>query len=196
MRKKRKKEEKERNSNRFWGLDEELGPSQLPLTSLKAGGGHNDVDTLLWVTVPVGEGLGGEDPKPPDELVIGLAVGESRTTNADILLQVEVPNLVRHSLVVPVLGLLGFVGLDAANVMRSALHEGLDQQVGLALDLVRGSRGPLAVVLGRVLREEAADEGTVGRKKKRSRRGKGRGRGQSCTSQASKKPILTWWFPA
>ena len=35
--------------------------------------------------------------------------------------------------VLPVFRFLGFVGLDAANVMRSALHQGAHQVVGLFL---------------------------------------------------------------
>jgi hypothetical protein len=47
----------------FWGLDEELGSSELPLSSFQTSSAHNNVDALLWISVPMREGLWREDSK-------------------------------------------------------------------------------------------------------------------------------------
>ena len=78
-----------------------------------------------------------------------------------------------HHLVIPVVWFLGFVGLDAPDVVRHTLGEGCDQLVGLSANLHTcsgwaslclmsclgaSSRPPLTSSLGHVT-EEAADEG-------------------------------------
>jgi len=52
----------------------------------------------------------------------------------------------QHSFPIVGVCLLLIVGLDATHVMRGGLHQRLDQDAGLSLDLETGSGGHLLVV--------------------------------------------------
>lgn len=60
--------------------------------------------------------------------------------------------------VIPVLGLFGFVGLDAADVMRDARGQGSDEEVRLGSNLGRGRRGTTFHGRGNVVGEQRANE--------------------------------------
>ena len=67
------------------------------------------------------------------ELVEGSSVGVSGSTDSDVLSETQVLHLVSDPVLLPVSGAFGLVGFDAADVVGGALHQGLDQAVGLFL---------------------------------------------------------------
>lgn len=71
---------------------------------------------------------------PVQELVEDSSVGVSSPTDSDVLSQAQILHLVSNSALLPVPGLFGLVGFNAADVMGGALHQGLDQTVGLFLN--------------------------------------------------------------
>ena len=80
---------------------------------------------------------------------------------------------------VPVPGLLGLVGLDAADVMRDALLQLVDEGVGLRPDLASCSRRSFPGAGLQVVREDRSQEvaGMGGEERRRERRVWGRGKG-------------------
>ena len=69
---------------------------------------------------------------PEEELLEDPPVGESRPANPDVLLQPEVVDLVLDPVVLPVPRPLRLARLDAADVVRGALHERAHQCICLA----------------------------------------------------------------
>lgn len=67
------------------------------------------------------------------ELAEDSAVGVSSSTNSDVLPKAQVLYLMSDTILLPVPGTLGLIGFDAADVVRGALHQGLDQSVSLSL---------------------------------------------------------------
>lgn len=68
------------------------------------------------------------------ELVEDSSVGVSSPTNSDVLSEAQILHLVSNSALLPVPGLFGLIGFNAADVMGGAFHQGLDQTVGLFLN--------------------------------------------------------------
>ena len=81
------------------------------------------------------------------ELVEGSAVGVSCPADPDVLTEAQVLHLVSDPVLLPVPRTFGLIGFDAADVVGGALHQGLDQTVGLFLKGDRGKTG-LPVDLG------------------------------------------------
>lgn len=67
------------------------------------------------------------------ELVERSSVGVSGPTDPDVLPEPQVLHLVPDPGLLPVSRPFGLVGFDAADVVGGALHQGLDQTVGLFL---------------------------------------------------------------
>lgn len=70
-----------------------------------------------------------------EELPENPPVGVPGPADPDVLAEAQVLHLVLHPVLLPVAGALGLVGFDAADVVRRALHQGLDQSVGLFLQV-------------------------------------------------------------
>ena len=98
------------------------------------------------IAVPAGPGLGAHDAVAVEELVVDLAVGVAGATDAHVLEQTQVLDLMEHQRVVEVVGRLLLVGLDATDVVRGALGQGGHQNVDRLLDLEAGGGG---LLLGR-----------------------------------------------
>ena len=93
------------------------------------------------------------------EHLLVVSIGVACTLDLDVLEQAEVLDLMLDTAGHERHGELLVVRLDAANVMRRACRQALDEIVGRLANLGAGSRGSLLVV-GHVLREEyARDEG-------------------------------------
>jgi hypothetical protein len=95
------------------------------------------------VAVPAGPGLGAHDAVAVEELVVDLTVGVTGATDAHVLEQTQVLDLMEHQRVVEVVGRLLLVGLDATDVVRGALGQGGHQNVDRLLDLEAGGGGLL-----------------------------------------------------
>jgi len=153
----------------LWVTDENLGLTELPLTGLDASKTFKDgASTLTWVALPF-------TPRTPGGLVELLVttqetvewctIGETGTTHLNVLEKTKILALMAHTLVIPDARLLHIVGLDATDVVRSALSKGGHQSVGRGLDLETSSSWPLALTAasGFFLRsdgEEVVDEGS------------------------------------
>ena len=144
--------------------DKDLGLSQLPLRRIELEILQERRATVGRRAVP----LALEAPGAARELLVAVeearelgTVGETGATHAHVLEQTEVLDLVSNARHVPVVVLLGLVGLDAANVVRLARGERLHQRLRRVLDLEAGGRRALLVVLG-VVGEERAQEGVLG----------------------------------
>lgn len=74
------------------------------------------------------------------ELAEDSAVGVACSTDSDVLSKAQVLHLVSDPVLLPVTGTLGLIGFDAADVVRGALHQGLDQTVSLSLKGGGGDR--------------------------------------------------------
>lgn len=107
-----------------------------------------------------GSGCVGLDAEPVQELVEDAAVSVSSPADPDVLPQAQVLHLVPDPGLLPVSRPLGLVGFDAPDVMGRALHQGLDQTVGLFLEeggqrsrtgLVSGHHNPLRTRLTLIL---------------------------------------------
>lgn len=132
-----------------------------------------------------GSGCVGLDAEPVQELVEDAAVSVSGPADPDVLPQAQVLHLVPDPGLLPVSGPLGLIGLNAPDVMGRALHQGLDQTVGLFLeewrskvkdrsgiwspqtakdpthlDLAAGRGRPASFFHLQVLREQRSDERT------------------------------------
>lgn len=68
-----------------------------------------------------------------EKLIEGPPVGVSCPADSDVLPQAQVLHLVFDPVVLPVPGTFALVGFDAADVVRGALHQRLDQTVSLFL---------------------------------------------------------------
>ncbi|KAI7326924.1 Myosin-1 [Hortaea werneckii] len=93
-----------------------------------------------------------------DEFLEGLSVGETSTTDTDVLLKTQVLDLVQYVGVVEFFGALVLVGLDGTNVAWSTLHESVDEIVGRRFDLVTSSWWTTLVVLVYLLWEKSMHE--------------------------------------
>lgn len=74
------------------------------------------------------------DLRPLQELIEDSSVSISSSTNSDVLSQAQVLHLVSDPVLLPVPGAFGFIGLDAADVVGGALHQGLHQTISLFLE--------------------------------------------------------------
>ena len=83
--------------------------------------------------------LWGQNCIPPKELLKFSSICKACSAYSNVLLQTKVLNLVGTSVVLPVMGLLGLVGLEATDVMGCALHQSAHQVIGLSPDLATSS---------------------------------------------------------
>ena len=70
---------------------------------------------------------------PIKELLKRSSIGKSCSSDADVFLQSQVLHLMFHSVTLPVMSLFALIWFNAADVMRSTLHEFVYQQIGLCL---------------------------------------------------------------
>lgn len=71
--------------------------------------------------------------EPLEELLVGGTVSETGTTDLDVIKKTEIGDLMEHTGLVEEIGVLLIVGLDATDVVRRGLGQGLDEVVGLVL---------------------------------------------------------------
>eukprot|EP00047_Mylnosiga_fluctuans_P003549 m.229695 g.229695 ORF g.229695 m.229695 type:complete len:551 (+) comp11945_c0_seq1:62-1714(+) len=145
-------------------LDEHLGLAQLPLVAVHLHRLHQVLDALAHVALPLRPRLLGQDGVPTQELVELATEGKAGAADPDVLLQTEVDDLVLAAAAIPVVRLLVFVRLDAAQIVRCALHQRLDEVVGLRADLAAGRRGlllPAVLVDGVGVVGEQVDDETL-----------------------------------
>lgn len=91
-------------------------------------------DALSSATMPTRIRLRRENTVPSQELLKLSPISVSCSPHSYVLLESQVLGLMTNSLVLPVVSLLGLIGLDATNVVWSALHELTNQLISLGLE--------------------------------------------------------------
>lgn len=82
---------------------------------------------MLGRVLEDGIGLGQDDAVSVEESLVGLTVGETSTSDTNVLDETQVANLMARSLLVEESSTLFIIGFDATNVVRVALEKLLNQ---------------------------------------------------------------------
>ncbi len=147
-----------KRKERLWVLDEGLGNTHLPFLASDSGVGKDTLTAATWITLPGVlasiRGVRRQEVESLDHLFECVTVGETGTSNTNVLLQTKILDLVENGLRIVLGGALVLVGLDGTNVRRLSTHEVLNKSIGARLDTVTGGGRTLLAVRIRTIREE------------------------------------------
>lgn len=120
-----------RNTYRLGILDERFRHTHLPFVPRDTSVLQDLLTTGLWIPLPgifasVG-GMRGKKVESFHDLLEGIAISETRSTDANVFLQTKILDLMQNSFGIVLVPAPVLVRLDRSNVPRLGLHKLLDK---------------------------------------------------------------------